>query len=298
MCNYPIVKHINAERLGAENLNDAVFDYIFLGEGDPTRVAKDASIQCATLLAMRREFTYFYPLDSRNSGRDLVPNHLTFFIFNHTALFPKPLWPRQIIVTGSVLMEGKKMSKSLGNIIPLKTAIREYGADPFRLTILSTAELVQDADFSVDLVKSVRDHLEHFYAFALKVIAIAPIKESEYQKRFVAIDRWMLSRLQQHITTITTAMEKARLREATHTALFILDQDTQWYLRRTRRATADRCGVTAAILKQVLETRVKLLAPFTPHLCEEVWHKMGNPGFISVAPWPSHDPFSEPSPAP
>jgi leucyl-tRNA synthetase len=289
MSYYTIVKHIHSEHLEAEKLNDAVFDYVFLGEGDPTRVAKDAGIQCATLQAMRKEFTYFYPLDSRNSGRDLIPNHLTFFIFNHTALFPRPLWPRQIVVTGSVLMEGKKMSKSLGNIIPLKTAIREYGADPFRLTILSTAELVQDSDFSVELAKSIRDRLEYFYTAALDVIATAPIEESEHRTRFTAIDRWMLSRLQQHIATITTAMEKVRLREATHTALYILDQDTQWYLRRTRRATVDRRGVTAAILKQVLEARVKLLAPFTPHLCEEVWHQMGNPGFISVAPWPSHD---------
>jgi leucyl-tRNA synthetase len=289
MSYYTIVRHIHSEHLEAEHLTDAVFDYVFLGAGDPTQVAKDTGIQRATLQAMRGEFTYFYPLDSRNSGRDLIPNHLTFFIFNHTALFPRPLWPRQIVVTGSVLMEGKKMSKSLGNIIPLKTAVREYGADPFRLTILSTAELVQDADFSVELAKAVRDRLEHFYAFALEVIATAPVEETERRTRYAAIDRWMLSRLQQHIATITTAMEKVRLREATHTALYILDQDTQWYLRRTRHTTVDKRGVTAAILKRVLEVRVKLLAPFTPHLSEELWEQMGNPGLISVAPWPSHD---------
>jgi len=187
-------------------------------------------------------------------------------------------------------MEGKKMSKSLGNIIPLKTAIREYGADPFRLTILSTAELVQDADFSVELAKSIRDRLDHFYAFALEVTATATRDEDKRLIGDAAIDLWMLSRLQRHIAAITEAMEKVRLREATHTALYILDQDTQWYLRRTRHATGDRRGVTAAILRRVLETRVKLLAPFTPHLCEEIWWQMGKSGFISVAPWPSHDP--------
>ena len=43
------------------------------------------------------------------------------------------------------------------------------------------------------------------------------------------------------------------------------------------------------ILRQVLETRVRLLAPFAPHLCEEIWHRMGNPGFISVEEWPRGD---------
>ncbi len=69
---------------------------------------------------IHEEFKYYYPLDSRHSGRDLVPNHLSFFIFNHSIIFPKSLWPKQIVVNGSVLMDGKKMSKSMGNIIPFE----------------------------------------------------------------------------------------------------------------------------------------------------------------------------------
>ncbi|HKR73898.1 MAG TPA: class I tRNA ligase family protein, partial [Candidatus Nitrosocosmicus sp.] len=57
---------------------------------------------------IKNEFEYYYPLDSRHSGRDLVPNHLSFFIFNHSIIFPQKLWPKQIVVNGSVLMDGKK----------------------------------------------------------------------------------------------------------------------------------------------------------------------------------------------
>ena len=81
---------------------------------------------------IKKEFEYYYPLDSRHSGRDLIPNHLSFFIFNHSILFSKNLWPKQIVVNGSVLMDGKKMSKSMGNIIPLRKAIKQYSADSIK----------------------------------------------------------------------------------------------------------------------------------------------------------------------
>ncbi|MBM4401433.1 MAG: class I tRNA ligase family protein, partial [Crenarchaeota archaeon] len=233
---------------------------------------------------MRNEFSYFYPLDSRNSGRDLVPNHLTYFIFNHVTIFPKELWPRQIVVNGSVLMEGKKMSKSFGNIIPLKDALRNYGADPFRIAVLATAELLQDADFSSALAKALRERLERFYSFALQVI---DLEENDQEKPLTAIDLWLLSRLQQRVKAVTEPMENMRFREAIHNVLYMFDQDVQWYLRRS--AAHKRNKGSSNILKQVLEIRTLLLAPFAPHLCEEIWEKLGKPSFISISEWPSYD---------
>jgi len=117
-----------------------------LGKGSADKVS---GIPAGTVEEIRKEFAYFYPVDSRHSGRDLVPNHLTFFVFNHVAIFPEDNWPQQIVVNGSVLMDGKKMSKSMGNIIPLRQAINDYGADPIRLAIIISAELLQDADFRI-----------------------------------------------------------------------------------------------------------------------------------------------------
>jgi leucyl-tRNA synthetase len=287
MSYYTIVKHINEGDIKAEQLNDEVFSYILLGKGNCEKVARSVGLDKKILKDMRKEFTYFYPLDSRNSGRDLVPNHLTFFIFNHSVLFPKDLWPQQIVVTGSVLMEGKKMSKSLGNIIPLREAIANYGADPFRLTILSTSELLQDADFSDRLAKSVRERLERFYNFSIDVIK----NGCDYKKNsLTTIDMWLLSRLQLRIKTITDAMNSFRIREAIHEALYMLDQDIQWYMRRKSTETSmKRKKVISKVLWDVLQTRILLLAPFTPHLCEEIWHKMGNTSFISTATWPIYD---------
>jgi len=287
MSYYTIAKHINEKGIKAEQLNDEVFDYIFLNKGNCQTIAKKLGLNVNHLKGMREEFTYFYPLDSRHSGRDLVPNHLTFFIFNHAAIFSEALWPRQIVVTGSVLLDGKKMSKSLGNIIPLREATAKYGTDPFRFTILSTAELLQDVNFNAQLAKSCRERLERFYNLAINII------NTEYnheKSEFTTIDKWLLSRLHLRVKSITDAMNNLRIREAVHEALYMLDQDIQWYLRRTSIETSiERKKVRSKLLYEVLKTRILLLAPFTPHLCEEIWHEMGNTSFISMAKWPTFD---------
>ena len=154
MSFYTMAKFVNSGEILAENMSDEFFTYIFYGTGDSEIIANGAKITIEKLEEIRNEFLYFYPVDSRHSGRDLVPNHLTFFVLNHVAIFPKENWPKEIVVNGSVLMDGKKMSKSMGNIIPLRDAVRKYGADPIRLSILISAELLQDADFNVETISS------------------------------------------------------------------------------------------------------------------------------------------------
>jgi len=69
----------------ASKLTDAVWDYIFLEKPYP----EDCGIPEATLARLRREFEYWYPVDLRVSGKDLIQNHLTMFIYNHVAIFPE-----------------------------------------------------------------------------------------------------------------------------------------------------------------------------------------------------------------
>jgi len=287
MAYYVIVKHIKDNNIQPDQLTDAVFDYMFLGIGDPKKVAEEARLDAKVLEGIRREFLYFYPLDSRHSGRDLVPNHLTFMIFIHTAIFPENLWPCQIVVNGSVLMEGQKMSKSLGNIIPLREAIKTFGADSLRLAVLITAELLQDADFSSALARSMRDRLERFYRFAMEA---TQMKGNIEDGPLTSIDRWMLSRLQEHVNTATEAMDKLMVRKAIHSALYMLDQDLQWYLRRIaeERKNPERKGAAVRVLKDILDAQVRMLAPVAPHICEEIWEMMSGEGFVSLASWPTY----------
>jgi leucyl-tRNA synthetase len=276
MAYYTIARIINREKLEPALLTDAVFDYVFLGEGDP----RSLGVKQDLLEEMRQEFKYFYPLDSRHSGRDLVPNHLTFFVFNHVAVFPEEKWPRQIAVNGSVLMDGKKMSKSLGNIIPLRKAIGIYGADTLRVSILSASELLQDADFSDASARGTRSKLQEFYSLALqysKAGAFDPVSMDQ-------LDTWLVSKVQKAIAQTTCSMECLRVREALHNAFYALQQDLFWYFKRRGNICAD--PRTQSAIKYSLGCMIKMMAPFAPHICEELWERFGNDGFITSAAWP------------
>ncbi|HET8847192.1 MAG TPA: class I tRNA ligase family protein, partial [Nitrososphaeraceae archaeon] len=291
MAYYLLSRHISnnqdlqkdEDKILADNLNDKFFDYVLLGKNNQDTVAMESKISNQLLEKIRNEFEYFYPVDSRHSGRDLVPNHLAFFIFNHAAIFSKDKWPKQIVVNGSVLMEGKKMSKSLGNIIPLRHAIEEFGADSIRLTMLASAEILQDSDFSFDLVKGIRAKLFDIYRNIntnLKIFKAQNSLDEDLE------DVWISSRLQNIIMDTTAAIEKFRIREALHTILYLMDSDLEWY---EKRKLARNKSIFNSYLKEFFETRIKLLSPFAPYFCEEVWELIGNDSYISKAQWPEID---------
>ena len=280
MAYYILAKYINDKSLvdehkNYENLKDSFFDYIFLGKGDSKQVAEDSNLDPSLLEKIRYEFCYFYPVDSRHSGRDLVPNHLSFFIFNHVAIFKKRYWPRQIVVNGSVLMEGKKMSKSLGNIIPLRAAIKEYGADSIRLAMLSSAEVLQDADFSFDGLRGIRSKLFDIYKLATQYSDARILKNTtQTPKKTELEDRWLISRLERVTIDTTVLMDKLRVREALHNILYLLDHDLNWYKRRIKSKGREDSSDVGSIMAAFISTRIRLLAPFAPFLCEEVWEKI------------------------
>jgi len=286
MAYYTIARHIKMHNIQPNQLTDEVFDYVFLGVGNAEQVAEKTGISLAVLEDMRREFLYFYPLDSRHSAHELIPNHLTFMIFNHAAIFPEELWPKQIVTNGVVTMEGAKMSKSFGNIIPLREALTTFGADPVRLSVLATAELLQDADFSPAVAKAMRERLERLFKLVVQTMQEAKNSEKEHRMEgLTTVDMWLLSRLQEHIKRATDAMEKLEARKTIHVVLFELDQDLQWYQKRTKTYGKAK----ASLVLEVLKAQVLMLAPFAPHVCEELWEIIGEKGFVSSASWPKAD---------
>ena len=125
--------------VGAEQMTDEVWDYIF-NRTDSV----DSDIPKETLHAMRREFEYWYPLDIRVSGKDLVQNHLTFFLYVHLAIFPKEFWPRGVRVNGHLMLNGEKMSKSTGNFLTLHDATKKFGADATRVALADGGDGIED----------------------------------------------------------------------------------------------------------------------------------------------------------
>jgi len=273
MAYYILAKFVNVGDLTAEKLTKEFFDYVFLGNGS----SDVAGVEKHIVEEIRAEFSYFYPVDSRHSGRDLVPNHLSFFVLNHVAIFPENNWPRQIVVNGSVLMDGKKMSKSMGNIIPLRQAIRDYGADPIRLAIIVSAELLQDADFNLESVRGIRNKLESLME------ECSNLKPGRSDK-FEAEDKWILSKLQSLIGNVSASIEKMRLREGLHDILFSFEGNLQWYLKRAKaKGRTDYTG----LLHEINSKRVAMLSPFAPYVAEEMWEKLGCTGLASRSSWPA-----------
>jgi len=320
MAYYIISKFINEQKYSMKkslnNINESFFDYILLGIGNVQDISKNCNLSISLIQEIRNEFIYFYPVDSRHSGRDLVPNHLSFFLFNHIAIFEKKFWPHQIVVNGSVLMEGKKMSKSLGNIIPLRRAIQDYGADTIRLAILISSELLQDADFSFDTARSIRIKLFEFYTLSQQILnsnfynkvsnpnlsldelLYLDISENEYSLQLE--DRWLISKLQRLINNVTRSMETLRIREALHNILYVFDQHINWYKKRINAKKRSNDNMVNKILILCFSIRIKLLSPFAPFISEEIWNNLGSRSSIVASKWPTVfnekiDPLSEES---
>ncbi len=170
------------------------------------------------------------------------------------------------------------MSKSMGNIIPLRAAIRDHGADPIRLAIISSAELLQDADFNMESVTGIQSKLESLLeeCSRLKNDSIGTL---EYE------DRWILSKSQKLIADVTESVEKMRLREALHDILFSFESDLSWY---TKRVNAKNRENVSGILYKINSARVAMLSPFAPHIVDEMWEKLGNAGLASKSVWPTY----------
>jgi leucyl-tRNA synthetase len=274
MSYYILAKYVNAG-MKIDSLPPEFFDYIFMDQGSAEEVANVTGIPQETVEQIHDDFFYWYPVDLRTSGKDLVANHLLFFLYHHVAIFPQELWPRALAVNGFVSLEGQKMSKSKGPLLTLRQAAAENGADVTRLYILGNAEYTQDVDWRNDGVVSTRGQLERFYNLAREILADKSIDESA---ELTLIDRWMLSRLQRRIQEATTAMEGIQTRRALQSAFFLLYNDLRWYQRRGGKNQ----------LRRVLSAWVRLMVPFTPHVCEELWAEMGE-GYVSLSEWPEFD---------
>ncbi|WP_296885216.1 leucine--tRNA ligase [uncultured Methanobrevibacter sp.] len=271
-----------------DDLNRAFFDKIYLNkDSDDIKVAPEI------VKEIQDEFNYWYPLDWRLSAKDLVGNHLSFLMFHHSAIFPEDKWPKGTVVFGMGLLEGNKMSSSKGNVILLKDAIEDYTADVVRLFLMASAEPWQDFDWREKEVLGTKRRLEWFREFAGKVEEIKgsalDLTNIEKVDLTRTIDLWMLSQLNQHIKASTEALEVFQTRKALQESLFLLKKDIDHYLYRVNHLLDKKDPAVIYVLSTVLESWIRLLAPFTPHTCEELWSTYGGEGFVSAAQWPKAD---------
>jgi len=273
MAFYTINKHIREQGIKPEQLTKEVFDYVYYHKGNSQTIAKSTGIKTEILDSMRQEFLYWYPVDLRNSAKELVPNHLTFFLFHHVAMFPEYL-PKAIGVNGMLMIQGKPMHKSKGNFITLKNAIDKYGADATRCALLLAAEEMDDPDWRDENIRDISSKIESFYNLADSIIKMKAKGKAGY------LEEWLISTLQYRIKKVTENTETLKTRTAIENAFYEVWNDFRWYMRRKEESHAET-------LKEALEIWTRLLAPFIPYVCEEIWSKMNKKGFVTLAEWPT-----------
>ncbi|UCD03681.1 MAG: leucine--tRNA ligase [Candidatus Woesearchaeota archaeon] len=270
MVFFIIDKFIKPNKIKAEQLNDDFFNYVLLGRGNCKTVPKKV------LNNIKKDFNYWYPLDWRNSAKDLLNNHLLYFIYNHIAIFPKKNWPKTISVNGYVNLEGEKMSKSKGKATTFRTAIQTYGADVTRTVSVISTSPEQDSDWRDEDAENMVKWRNKFYEL---------INRLAKTKKFVKennSDKWLLSRSMSTIDIVTQNLEKLESRDAAQYCLYQMMSDFRWYLRRNN----NQVSKTA---KKIATDWVKLIAVYMPHISEELWKDLGQKGFISNASWPKVD---------
>lgn len=256
----------------AARLDDAFFDYVFFGKGEARTIAGRLGVDAKAIEDLRREFTYWYPFDLRNTGKDLVQNHMAFCLFNHTAIFPKEHWPRGYGVNGWVRLAGRKMSKSRGNTWYIREALRAWPADVIRLTVANAGDGLDDPNIDTDFAETAEARLKDWFRFAT---AKHPTRR---ERR--GIDAWFLSVMNRAVQVTRTAMSEMNYKTVLRHGYFELQSAWSWYLRRSEGRPH------AESLRRFIEVQTAVLAPFTPHVAEEIWHRIGHAGFVGAASYP------------
>ena len=282
MAFYTIAHKITGNKLKPEQLTPSFFDHVFLGIGTPSKVSKETGIDAGLLKSMRSEFLYWYPNDERHTAPSHISNHLSFAIFHHVAIFPEKHWLKCISLNEHVNMEGQKMSKSKGNVTPLVEIPKKYGADVYRAYVVAAAEPATLMDWRERDVPTVKSRLDVFFETVRKYATKTPRAYTKKDRPTLAT-RWIQSRVNSIIATCTRQMDDSRLREYALAASSEMARVVNQYLKMTDVPTEEREGALA----YVSDIWVRLMAPITPHLSEELWSKMGHEGYVSLASWPA-----------
>lgn len=282
MAFYTVNHVLRSNGVKPEQLTDEVWDYIFLGIGKPEEISRKTGVPVKVLLEARKEFNYWYPLDSRHSAKDLVKNHLTFFIFNHVALFPREKWPKQIVVYGFVLYHGQKMSKSLFNVIPVKKLAKELSPDGLRLAIALISEFDQDLDFREEYVYAVLEQLRriHNLVNTFKDI-IKEYRKRDLKGRLKRIeDRWMLTMLYKRLEDIRKYINELRIRSAGNIIYYMIEEDLKKYIDVIKALNRFLDEDSRIVIAKVFDVWIRLMSPYTPYFAEELWEMIGGEGLV------------------
>ena len=186
-----------------------------------------------------------------------------------------------LLTQGMVLKDGTKMSKTKGNVVSPEEIIKKYGADTARLFILFASPPERDLEWNDAAVDGCYRFLNRIWRLAMQIIDMpkpeSTINPSEMNEKDKAA-RWLVH------NTVKRVTDDISLRFNFNTAI-----SATMEMVNGLYDYIDNKEAKAAILYEGLEKLILVLAPFVPHITEELWQDMGNNGSIHLEAWPEYD---------
>ncbi|XP_077231857.1 ATP binding/leucine-tRNA ligases/aminoacyl-tRNA ligase [Tasmannia lanceolata] len=262
-----------------EQMTDKVWDFIFCGGPFPT-----TDIPSSLLNKMKQEFEYWYPFDLRVSGKDLIQNHLTFCIYNHTALLPKHHWPRGFRCNGHLMLNSEKMSKSTGNFRTLRQAIEEFSADATRFSLADAGDGTDDANFVFETSNAAILRLTKEISWMEEILASEASLRTGPPSSYA--DRVFANEINIAVKMTEQNYKDFMFREALKTGFYDLQAARDEY-----RFSCGVGGMNRDLLFRFMDVQTRLITPICPHYAEHVWKELlKKDSFVIKAGWPMADP--------
>jgi isoleucyl-tRNA synthetase len=207
---------------------------------------------------------------------------------------------KNVICLGHLLdAKGKKMSKSLGNIVDPWEMMEKYGADTLRLWMYSVNQPGESKNFDEKTVALIHSQV---FGLLYNVLAFYELyRDRELEKihltpsgRSNVLDQWILARLDELVGEATKKMDDYKLLEPVRGIKDFIGDLSTWYLRRSRDRIKNGDKDAKQTLYFVLKTLIKIMAPFAPLSAEDIWLKLKNESdkeSVHLAEWPHLTPW-------
>lgn len=259
-------------------------------------------------------FEHYWPADFITEGQDQTRGWFYSQLGASTVAFGRAPY-KSVLMHGFALdAEGRKMSKSLGNVVAPEEVIKTFGVDVLRLYVLSANAPWDDMKFNWEGVKTVNRALNilwNVYRFPLPYMALDGFEPAQTDggrwddaavlrmlDQMPDEDRWILSRVNTLAASVEADFEGLNLHRVTRALIaFVLEDLSRWYLQIVRprmwlEEDAPEKRYAYETVYYVLRRLVALLAPFTPHLAEEIYGNLrcaGDPESVHMLDWPAAD---------
>ncbi|KAK4336993.1 hypothetical protein RND71_044224 [Anisodus tanguticus] len=264
-----------------KELTPEFYDYIFLKDSP---YPQNCKIENDLVDKMKNEFNYWYPVDLRVSGKDLIPNHLTYAIYNHCAIWKDEpnKWIQGIRANGHLLLNNEKMSKSTGNFLTLETAIEKYSADGVRFALADSGDSIEDANFVEKQADSGLLRLYNFIEWSKEMLTkeFNSLRDGIDESYFP--DQVFKNQMNRLIKQAEKSYENMMFKEALKSSFFEYQDARDKY----RELCTSNNNMSKQLIVRFIETQALILSPICPHFSEKIWQLLNKETSIMNASWP------------